>query len=105
METEQQLATTRAGTMITRIVLQGFKSFNKRISIPLLPGFNVICGPNGVGKSNILDAIAFQQKALEQTSCTNLFIAELEMRRNMHPSPYISKIQRKLFLLKNPRFQ
>ncbi|MEM5829774.1 MAG: AAA family ATPase [Candidatus Aenigmatarchaeota archaeon] len=46
-------------TYITRIVLQGFKSFNKKVAIPFLPGFNVICGPNGVGKSNILDAIAF----------------------------------------------
>jgi chromosome segregation protein len=59
MSDQQQLTATRAGTMITRIVLQGFKSFNKRISVPLLQGFNIICGPNGVGKSNILDAIAF----------------------------------------------
>ncbi len=46
-------------TMITKITMQGFKSFNKRISIPLLSGFNIICGPNGSGKSNIVDAIAF----------------------------------------------
>jgi len=46
-------------TYITRIVLQGFKSFNKKVAIPFLPGLNIICGPNGVGKSNILDAIAF----------------------------------------------
>jgi chromosome segregation protein len=55
--------------MITRIVMQGFKSFNKRISVPLLPGFNVICGPNGVGKSNVLDAIAF---VLGRTSAKSL---------------------------------
>jgi len=67
--TEQQIATTRAGTMITRIVVQGFKSFNKKISVPLLPGFNVICGPNGVGKSNVLDAIAF---VLGRTSAKSL---------------------------------
>ena len=46
-------------TQINRIVLQGFKSFNKKVSIPFLKGFNIICGPNGVGKSNILDAICF----------------------------------------------
>src|SRR3989344_446670 len=46
-------------TTITKLVMQGFKSFNKKISLPLLPGFNVICGPNGAGKSNVLDAIAF----------------------------------------------
>ena len=46
-------------TSITKITFQGFKSFNKRVSIPLLPGFNVIAGPNGSGKSNIIDAIIF----------------------------------------------
>ncbi len=56
-------------THISRIVLQGFKSFNKRISIPFLPGFNIIAGPNGSGKSNILDAIAF---VLGRTSAKSL---------------------------------
>ncbi len=37
-------------TSITKITLQGFKSFNKKISIPFLPGFNVVAGPNGSGK-------------------------------------------------------
>ncbi|OYT41558.1 MAG: hypothetical protein B6U78_02815 [Candidatus Aenigmarchaeota archaeon ex4484_224] len=46
-------------TYIKKLILKGFKSFNKRTSIPFLPGFNVISGPNGSGKSNILDAIAF----------------------------------------------
>jgi chromosome segregation protein len=46
-------------TKINKISLQGFKSFRKRVSIPMFPGFNVFCGPNGVGKSNILDAISF----------------------------------------------
>ncbi|MEM7825839.1 MAG: AAA family ATPase [Candidatus Aenigmatarchaeota archaeon] len=46
-------------TCITRLTLQGFKSFNKKISIPLLRGFNIICGPNGSGKSNIVDSVCF----------------------------------------------
>ena len=46
-------------TVINKIVMQGFKSFNKKISVPLLSGFNCICGPNGSGKSNVLDAICF----------------------------------------------
>ncbi len=56
-------------TLITRITIQGFKSFNKRISIPLEKGFNVFCGPNGVGKSNVLDAISF---VLGRTSAKSL---------------------------------
>src|SRR3989344_3963251 len=58
-----------AKTMITRIVMQGFKSFNKRISLPFLPGFNVVCGPNGSGKSNVVDAITF---VLGRTSAKSL---------------------------------
>ncbi len=46
-------------TMINRITMQGFKSFNRRVSVPLLMGFNIFCGPNGVGKSNVVDAICF----------------------------------------------
>ncbi|MBI2547257.1 MAG: AAA family ATPase [Candidatus Aenigmarchaeota archaeon] len=46
-------------TSITKLAMQGFKSFNRRVSIPFLQGVNAIAGPNGSGKSNILDAIAF----------------------------------------------
>ncbi|MEM5766116.1 MAG: AAA family ATPase [Candidatus Aenigmatarchaeota archaeon] len=61
-------------TYITRIVLQGFKSFNKKIAIPFLPGLIIICGPNGSGKSNLLDAIAF---ALGSTSVKSLRAGKL----------------------------
>ena len=56
-------------TRITRITLQGFKSFNKKISIPFPSNFTVICGPNGSGKSNIVDAICF---VLGRTSAKSL---------------------------------
>ena len=46
-------------TYITRLTLQGFKSFNRKISIPFFPGLIEITGPNGSGKSNIIDAISF----------------------------------------------
>ncbi|MBI4020547.1 MAG: chromosome segregation protein SMC [Candidatus Aenigmarchaeota archaeon] len=44
---------------LERLVLQGFKSFKRKVSIPFPPGFSVITGPNGSGKSNIGDAITF----------------------------------------------
>ncbi len=56
-------------TKITRMTLQGFKSFKKKVSIPFDNGFMVVCGPNGVGKSNILDAISF---ALGRSSAKSL---------------------------------
>ncbi len=45
--------------MIKSLELQGFKSFDKRISIPLSKGITAIVGPNGSGKSNIVDAFCF----------------------------------------------
>jgi chromosome segregation protein len=56
-------------TFISRLTLQGFKSFNKRISIPFSPNLMIICGPNGSGKSNIVDAICF---VLGRTSAKSL---------------------------------
>jgi len=44
---------------LQRLVLQGFKSFKRRASIPFPEGFSAITGPNGSGKSNIGDAISF----------------------------------------------
>lgn len=44
---------------VTKISLRNFKSFSKKVEIPLNPGFTVITGPNGSGKSNIIDSILF----------------------------------------------
>lgn len=41
------------------IELFGFKTFPDKIRIPFNPGINVIIGPNGCGKTNIVDAIRF----------------------------------------------
>ncbi len=46
-------------TYIQRLVMQGFKSFNKKIAIPFSGTFSTVCGPNGSGKSNICDAVCF----------------------------------------------
>ncbi len=45
--------------MIKNLELQSFKSFSRRISIPLSKGITAIVGPNGSGKSNIVDAFCF----------------------------------------------
>ena len=42
---------------LKRIQLIGFKSFVDATSIPVLSRMNAIVGPNGCGKSNIVDAI------------------------------------------------
>ncbi len=42
---------------LTRIELQGFKSFVDRTSLDISNGITAILGPNGCGKSNIVDAV------------------------------------------------
>jgi chromosome segregation protein len=44
---------------LQRLVIQGFKSFKRKVSVPFSPGFSVVTGPNGSGKSNLGDAISF----------------------------------------------
>lgn len=42
---------------LKKLELKGFKSFADNTEIYLNPGINVIVGPNGCGKSNLVDAI------------------------------------------------
>lgn len=44
---------------LTRVELENFKSFGRRVEVPFLEGFTAVTGPNGSGKSNIADAILF----------------------------------------------
>ncbi len=44
---------------IKEIELRNFKSFGRKVSIPLENDFIAITGPNGSGKSNIIDALLF----------------------------------------------
>lgn len=43
--------------LLKEIVINGFKSFANRTKIELGPGVTTIVGPNGCGKSNVVDAI------------------------------------------------
>lgn len=47
------------GTKITKLIMDGFKSFGKRTELYFGDDFNVILGPNGSGKSNVIDALCF----------------------------------------------
>lgn len=62
-ELEQQSETAEdfedASTKINKVSCKGFKSFQRRTSIPFYEGLTAIVGENGNGKSNILDALSF----------------------------------------------
>ena len=42
---------------LTHLEILGFKSFAQKVHIPFGPGITAIVGPNGCGKSNIVEAI------------------------------------------------
>ena len=42
---------------VTRVEIFGFKSFMERVILPLEGGLTTIVGPNGCGKSNVVDAV------------------------------------------------
>ena len=44
---------------LSEISVQHFRSFGMETTLRFQPGLNVICGANGAGKSNVLDAILF----------------------------------------------
>jgi chromosome segregation protein len=63
---------------LKRLKVRNFKSFAGAAEIPFEPGFTGVAGPNGMGKSNISDAILFvlgptSSKALRAERLTHLF--------------------------------
>ncbi len=63
---------------LKRLKVRNFKSFAGTTEIPFEPGFTGVAGPNGMGKSNISDAILFvlgptSSKALRADRLTHLF--------------------------------
>ncbi len=53
------------------VIIEGFKSFSEPTEMNFQPGIGVIIGNNGVGKSNILDAIVWTlgEDSLERIRC------------------------------------
>lgn len=71
---------------IKRLEIRGFKSFGeKTVSLKLEPGLTAITGPNGGGKSNLIDAILFalgenSPKALRVNKLSSLIYDSGESR-------------------------
>lgn len=59
------------GFFLEEVCIEGFKSFSEKTEMGFQPGIGVIIGNNGVGKSNILDAVVwvFGEDDLSQLRC------------------------------------
>ena len=53
---------------LTKIEINGFKSFAKKTEIQVEKGITAIIGPNGSGKSNIADAVRWVLGEQRRTS-------------------------------------
>ncbi|WP_048860874.1 AAA family ATPase, partial [Acidisphaera rubrifaciens] len=58
-----------------RLRIAGFKSFAEPVSLEIMPGLTGIVGPNGCGKSNVVDALRW---AMGETSARSLRGGEMD---------------------------
>ncbi len=63
------------GARINRIRIAGFKSFAEPVSVDILPGLTGIVGPNGCGKSNVVEALRW---AMGESSAKSLRGGEMD---------------------------
>src|SRR5690554_4983925 len=71
---------------LRRIEIVGFKSFRDRVSVDISDGMTCIVGPNGCGKSNVVDAIKWaigdmSPKSLRGDSMQDVIFAGTEKHR------------------------
>ncbi|WP_264780605.1 coiled-coil domain-containing protein, partial [Gluconobacter thailandicus] len=62
-------------TTISRLTIGGFKSFADEVRVDILPGLTGIIGPNGCGKSNVVEGLRW---AMGETSARALRGGELD---------------------------
>lgn len=62
-------------TTISRLTIGGFKSFADEVRVDILPGLTGIVGPNGCGKSNVVEALRW---AMGEASARALRGGELD---------------------------
>ena len=71
------------------IEIYGFKSFANKVKLPLKPGITCIVGPNGCGKSNVVDAVKWcigemSWKSLRMPSMMDVIFAGTTKRQALN---------------------
>ncbi|MEM2878831.1 MAG: chromosome segregation SMC family protein [Candidatus Hadarchaeales archaeon] len=77
---------------ISKIEMRGFKSFgNSKVTLPLSKGLTAVVGPNGNGKSNIVDALCFVLGELSAKTMRAEKLSDLLFKGNdngQRPAPF-----------------
>src|SRR4030042_3404506 len=73
---------------IKKLVMNGFKSFYGNSEISFVKGISAIVGPNGCGKSNIIDAISWvigeqKIKSLRANSMVDVIFSGTENKKGL----------------------
>src|SRR5215471_20936735 len=53
-----ELAANLEGVYLTRLALTDFRSYTE-VDVPLQPGVTIFSGPNGEGKTNLVEAVGY----------------------------------------------
>ncbi|MBX9701956.1 MAG: AAA family ATPase, partial [Acetobacteraceae bacterium] len=61
--------------ILARLRIQGFKSFADSVTVEVMPGLTGIVGPNGCGKSNVVEALRW---AMGETSARSMRGGEMD---------------------------
>ena len=72
---EVQEERRRLTATLTGLRIAGFKSFAEPVQVPVLPGLTGIVGPNGCGKSNVVEALRW---AMGESSARSLRGGEMD---------------------------
>lgn len=86
---------------LTKLEIKGFKSFGDKITINFNEGVTAIVGPNGCGKSNVVDAIRWvlgeqSTRMLRSEKMENIILME---RKIVKPQTWL-KYRSRLIIIK-----
>lgn len=84
--------------------IHGFKSFPDRINIEFGPGITILIGPNGCGKSNVVDAVKWvlgekQAKNIRGQTMEDIIFSGTEQRKQLSYSEVSVSINNELKIL------
>ena len=68
-----------------RLRIAGFKSFAEPVSVEILPGLTGIVGPNGCGKSNVVEALRWAMGENERPQPARRRDGRRDLRRHRRP--------------------